>query len=229
MAMARSAYPLGRARDREHPPVGSFAVTLGVLLLGVIVIGGRDPGFWYLRFGLVPARFWEEQAAVSWFWQADHWFTPFTSIFVHLDWIHLFGNLAFFWLFARQIEQRIGWCLFLTLVAGGGILSTLASAVQFADSASPIIGASGATAVLLGAFVALYPTARLGVILPLGLYLQLIRVPGLMLIGTWLLIQVLYSVAGGGEAPIAWWSHIAGFLSGLILAGIGRILKLERR
>ena len=221
-----------RARQDQHVPVGSIAVTLGVIGLGFLVLNGDARDDWYQHFGLVPSRFWAELAAADRFWEAAHWYTPLTSTFVHVDWLHLLGNLAFFWLFAQRIERRTGWPWLLALVAGGGALSTLVTAAQFETSSAPIIGASGATAAMLGAFLMLYPTARIGVVLPLGLYFQLIRVPGLLLIGTWFLIQIFFSIAdrgGAGGPAIAWWSHSAGLAAGLILAGAGRILGLLRR
>ncbi|MEM9303764.1 MAG: rhomboid family intramembrane serine protease [Pseudomonadota bacterium] len=220
---------MARPRRAEPLPIGSIAVTLLVLALGFVVVNGDDPSSWYQRFGLVPIVFWQEQAEVSRFWAGEHWFTPLTSIFIHLDWVHLLGNLAFFWLFAQRIERRTGWIVFLAVVVAGGVFSSLVSAAKFADSAAPIIGASGATAALLGAFLVLYPAARLGVVLPLGVYLQMIRVPGLALIGTWFLIQVLYTLTSSSDAAIAWWSHIAGFLSGLLLAGFGRMFGFADR
>ena len=219
-----------RSREPNHLPIGSLICAALALVLGFVVLLGDDPAGWYRRFGLVPRLFW-----VAWeqplgeFFRGDRWYTPLTAIFLHLDWIHLIGNGAFFWLFAQRIERRTGALWFVLLVAGCGGLANLVSAWHFPESGAPIIGASGATAALMGAFVVLYPTTRIGVILPLGFYWQQTRIPGMVLVGSWFLLQVLYTVASDRAAPIAWWTHLAGFGSGLILAGIGRILGLIRR
>lgn len=144
-----------------------------------------------------------------------------TALFVHGDWTHLIGNLLFLMLFGGAVERSLGAfrMLALYLVAGGAanLFAALASPLQSA----PIIGSSGAVSALIGAYILLYPRSRLGVILPLGLYFQLVRVPALHLIGIWLLFQLLETLASG-SGTVAWWAHVSGFLNGIVLALIMR-------
>ncbi|MDX1569610.1 MAG: rhomboid family intramembrane serine protease [Xanthomonadales bacterium] len=216
-----------RRRSANHFPIAAILLTAAALTAGIAVILSPDPNIWFQRYGLVPGTFWSDDG-IPWY-RSREWLTPVTALFLHLDWLHLFGNLAFFWLFAQRIERRTGALWFLILVLGCGALANLVSAWRFPASASPVIGASGATAALLGAFLVLDPTARLGIILPLGLYWQLVRVPGIALIGSWFLLQVLYTVSSTRVEEIAWWSHIGGFLAGFILAALGRVTRSMQR
>lgn len=141
----------------------------------------------------------------------------FSALFVHADWTHLFGNLLFLALFGAGVERSLGslrtLLLFLIAGAAANLFAALISPVAYA----PIIGASGAVSALIGAYVLLYPRSHLGVILPLGLYFQLVRVPAIYLIAIWLLFQVLETF-GTRSGAIAWWAHVFGFVNGVVLA-----------
>ncbi|MFO1493462.1 MAG: rhomboid family intramembrane serine protease [Lysobacterales bacterium] len=141
----------------------------------------------------------------------------FSALFVHADWTHLFGNLLFLGLFGSAVERSLGSvrCLVLFLIAGAA--ANLFAALMSPLMNAPIIGSSGAVSALIGAYVLLFPRSNLGVILPLGLYFQLVRVPALHLIGIWLLFQVLETL-GSRSGAVAWWAHVFGFINGLFLA-----------
>lgn len=141
----------------------------------------------------------------------------FSALFVHADWTHLFGNLLFLGLFGAGVERTLGSLrlLFLFLVAGAA--ANLFAALMSPLVNVPIIGSSGAVSALIGAYVLLYPRSHLGVILPLGLYFQLVRVPAIHLIAIWLLFQVLETL-GTRSGAIAWWAHVFGFVNGIVLA-----------
>lgn len=140
-----------------------------------------------------------------------------TALFVHGDWTHLFGNLLFLGLFGSAVERALKpWRLLILFLVAGGAANLFAATLATTASA-PIIGSSGAVSALIGAFVLLYPHSHLGVVLPLGLYFQLVRVPAIHLIGMWLLFQVLETM-GSRSGAIAWWAHVFGFVNGVILA-----------
>ena len=96
---------------------------------------------------------------------------------------------------------------------------------------APIIGCSGAVSAVVGAYLALFPRARLGLVLPLGLYLEFVRVPAYLLIGVWVLLQLLFSYAGAGFGEVVWWCHIAGFVFGVLFAMLSRgaLVRSRRR
>ena len=94
---------------------------------------------------------------------------------------------------------------------------------------TPIIGASGAISAVVGAYLGLFPGRRIGLFLPLGLYLQFARVPALLVIGSWFTLQLLYTVFGPINAAVAWWTHLAGFAVGLSITLLNRSMAQLRR
>jgi membrane associated rhomboid family serine protease len=104
----------------------------------------------------------------------------------------------------------------------GGALANLFVAMRLPDLTSPIIGASGAVSAVVGAYLGLFPFRRIGMLLPLGLYLQFARVPAVLVIGSWFTLQLVYTVLGPITGIVAWWTHMAGFALGLIFALLAR-------
>ena len=155
----------------------------------------------------------------------------FTALFIHVEWTHLLGNLLFLAIFGLPAERSLGSLRFLALFVLGGIASNLVGALSLAGVLRPIIGCSGAVSAVLGTYVALFPRARLGLVLPLGLYLEFVRVPAFLLIGIWVLLQLLFSYAGPSYGAVVWWTHIAGFLFGIVFALVSReaIVRRMRR
>lgn len=152
----------------------------------------------------------------------------FTALFIHVEWTHLLGNLLFLAIFGLPAERSLGSLRFLALFVLGGIASNLVGALSLAGVLRPIIGCSGAVSAVLGTYVALFPRARLGLVLPLGLYLEFVRVPAFLLIGIWVLLQLLFSYAGPSYGAVVWWTHIAGFLFGIVFALVSREAIVRR-
>ncbi len=155
-----------------------------------------------------------------------------TALFLHADWSHLLGNLVFLLIFGLPAERVLGPWRMLLLFLLGGAISNLAAIVAIGTPDRVIIGASGAVSALIGAYLALFPGARLGVVLPLGLFLEFVRAPASLLIGLWALLQVVFAYIGPAFGMVAWSAHIAGFLFGVayglyVRAEIAR--RLRRR
>lgn len=146
----------------------------------------------------------------------------FTALFIHVTWLHLLGNLLFLVIFGLPGERALGSLRFLSLFVLGGIVANLIGALSLAGVRLPIIGCSGAVSAVVGTYVALFPRARLGLVLPLGLYLEFVRVPAFLLIGIWVLLQLLLSYAGASYGAYVWWAHIGGFVFGLVFALFSR-------
>lgn len=142
----------------------------------------------------------------------------FSGLFLHADWIHLLGNLIFLLIFGLPAERSMGGWRFLLLFMLGGAASNLAAVLAIGAPDRVVIGASGAVSAVIGAYLALFPGARLGVVLPLGLFLQFVRVPAFLLIGLWALLQVLFAYSGPALGAVAWPAHIGGFLFGVAFA-----------
>ena len=157
----------------------------------------------------------------------------FSGVFLHADWIHLLGNLIFLLIFGLPAERVMGGRRFLVLFLLGGAMANLGAVLAIDTPDRVIIGASGAVSAVIGAYLALFPGARLGVVLPLGLFLEFVRVPAFLLIGLWALLQLLFAYSGPAFGEVAWAAHVAGFLFGvlfalLVRAGIARRLRRLR-
>ncbi|QIL19652.1 rhomboid family intramembrane serine protease [Thermomonas sp. HDW16] len=152
----------------------------------------------------------------------------FSALFLHADWIHLLGNLVFLLIFGLPAERVMGGWRFLALFLFGGAVANLAAVLAIDAPDGIIIGASGAVSAVIGAYLALFPGARLGVVLPLGLFLEFVRVPASLLIGLWVLLQVVFAYSGPTFGTVAWPAHIAGFLFGVVFALFARAAIARR-
>ena len=144
--------------------------------------------------------------------------TLLSALFIHADVMHLAGNLLFLLIFGLPAERSLGAWRFLVLFLLGGALANLAAALLMGTPARSIIGASGGVSAVIGAYLALFPGARLGVVVPLGLWLEFIRVPAAVLIGLWAVLQLAFTFVGPNFGAVAWWAHLAGFCVGAVFA-----------
>lgn len=211
-------------RRRTHWPWATLAITLGCLgTFLALTLMPEDARLRVLtRWGAVPT---ELLGFSGWSWEALRMARPetlLTALFMHADWLHLTGNLAFLLIFGLSAERMLGSRRFLTLFLVCGALANLAGAFTLDTSSAPIVGASGAVSAIVGAYLALFPRARLGLVLPLGLFLEFVRVPASLLIGFWAGLQVLFSFVGPAFGTVAWTVHIAGFLVGILYAMLSR-------
>ena len=166
-------------------------------------------------------------------WLQGHWQRLFSALFLHADWAHLLGNLVFLLIFGLPAEKVMGAGRFLLLFLLGGAVANLAAVLLIAGPDRLVIGASGAVSAVIGAYLALFPRAKLGVVLPLGLFLQFVRTPAPLLIGIWALLQVVFAYIGPAFGAVAWAAHIAGFAFGVVFAlvvraAIARRLRKQR-
>jgi membrane associated rhomboid family serine protease len=151
-----------------------------------------------------------------------------TALFIHASWLHLLGNLAYLWVFGIKVEESRGALGMLPIFLLGGALANVIVALRLPSLDTPIIGASGGVSAVVGAYLGLFPRRRIGLFLPLGLYLQFARVPSVLVIGSWFTLQLLYTAFGPMNAAVAWWTHLAGFALGLSFALMARALALVR-
>ena len=137
----------------------------------------------------------------------------FSALFLHADWIHLLGNLVFLLIFGLPAERVMGGGRFSSLFLVGGAVANLAAVLAIGAPDRVIIGASGAVSSVIGAYLALFPGARLGVVLPLGMFLEFVRVPASLLIGLWVLLQVVFAYSGPAFGAVAWPAQSATLVS----------------
>ncbi len=141
-----------------------------------------------------------------------------TSLFLHGGWMHLIGNMWFFWIFGDNVEDRLGHVLFAAFYLVGGIIASLCHWFSGPGSAVPVIGASGAVAAILGAYIVTWPFARIRCIVVLIVIVTSIELPALLVLGFWFLSQLLEAtqqVRVGLDGGVAFWAHVGGFLAGM--------------
>ncbi len=142
--------------------------------------------------------------------------TALTAMFLHGDLWHLLGNMWFLWIFGDNVEDRTGRGGFVAFYLASGLAATAAQVTMDPTSDVPMLGASGAVAGVLGAYLRLYPRARVLTLIPIFIFLQFAELPALVFLGFWFVVQLVSSWLGVGG--VAWWAHIAGFLVGLVLS-----------
>ena len=215
--------PLKNLNPRTTLPV----VTLGIIAANVVVflhqlsLGPHAATQYIMTYGMVPARV---QMALSGsgrdvtFSQA---FLPlFTSMFLHGGWLHIIGNMWFLWIFGDNVEDRMGHIpyLFFYLICGLG--AGAAQTVFAWGSKIPSVGASGAISGVLGAYIVYFPGSRILTLVPLFIFWFTARLPAMVFIGIWFLLQFLSgigSLATQASGGVAWWAHVGGFLLGMML------------
>jgi membrane associated rhomboid family serine protease len=158
------------------------------------------------------------------------------SMFMHGGWMHLIGNMLYLWIFGDNIEDRFGHLRYLVFYIACGWVATLAHAHLNPASGVPAIGASGAISGVLGAYLVLFPHARVLSLIPLGFYTRIAEMPALLVLGLWFVLQFFSGVVSIGDTGggVAWWAHIGGFVAGMVVGWIvvalrGRRPILERR
>ena len=146
--------------------------------------------------------------------------TLLTSLFLHGGWFHLLGNMLYLWIFGNNVEDAMGHLGFTIFYLLCGLGASGAQIAVNIISRVPNIGASGAIAGILGAYLILYPHARVVTLVTLGYFVRLVRVPAIIVLGLWIVVQFLSGVASLGMPEVggvAWFAHLGGFLTGLLL------------
>ncbi len=227
--------PLRDANPTRHAPI----ITVGLIIacfvafafeLGRLASGGTGAlDAFVTEWGIVPAELtaaWPSGPGLT-----IEALTLITSQFLHGGWLHLLGNLLFLWIFGNNVEDRLGRLRFLLFYLVGGAVAGLTQVAIDPGSTIPTIGASGAIAATLGAYLVLFPRARITSLVFLGFFYQLIDVPAVIVLVFWFVLQLIDGLAslgvtdtaGGG---VAFFAHIGGFVFGavvgLVLNAVGR-------
>jgi len=147
--------------------------------------------------------------------------TPLTSMYLHVGALHLASNMLYLWVFGSAVEQQLGRRRFLAFYTACGLLAAVAQVVAWRDSPIPAVGASGAIAGLLAAYLVLRPGATIAVVAPFLFFFPTVDVPAVLMLGLWFLSQFLSGLAtlssGASGGGVAWLAHLGGFLGGLVL------------
>jgi len=209
--------PLG---DASRRPGRSAIITVLLIVINAFVFflelnGGRH---FLLAWSAIPVRI----------VHGHHAITLITSMFMHSGWMHIIGNMVYLWAFGPAIEDAMGSFRFLLFYLGGGLIAMFAMVASDPQSSIPVLGASGAIASVMGAFIVTYPRDRIRTFLFFLILFRVTYIPAAILIGFWFVIQLLNfgSVAEVRTGGVAYLAHIAGFLFGVITA---RLIEDPRR
>lgn len=208
-------------RSRRYPLVTRLLVAVNVLVfLYETSLSRQDLWILVQTLGVVPTRYFPLSHALHFGWIL---LIPLVaSIFLHGGWMHVLSNMLYLWIFGDNVEDRMGRGRFLVFYLVVGMLGNLVHAWAAMGSQVPAIGASGAIAGVLGAYIVSFPHARVATLVPIGIFLTVLNIPaGLLLLG-WFLLQLANGVAALGVATaqqVAWWAHIGGFVAGMVLVG----------
>jgi len=208
--------PLSDDTKRIHPPV----VTLSLIAVNTIIflyqvsLGPRAGQALVFTYGMIPAHV--EQALNMGVGFGPALEPLFTSMFLHSGWLHLIGNMWFLWIFGDNVEDAFGHFGYLVFYLASGILAGVTHTIVNWGSKLPAIGASGAIAAVMGAYFVLYPRSRILTLV----FVFFIRLPAILVIGIWFLIQFFSGVGSLGvpeAGGVAFWAHIGGFVVGVLV------------
>ena len=196
---------------------------INYLLIGLCIgaflwqLGQNERAILY-GYGMIPAELfglWHPPRAYQ---VVPAWSTLLTSMFLHGGWFHLIGNMLFLWIFGNNIEDVLGRGRYLLFYLGCGVVAALSQAFSSYGSHVPMVGASGAIAGVLGAYLLLYPNANVHVFVWIVIFFRIVNVPAWILLGLWFALQLVSGLARGPGTPgVAFWAHVGGFVSGVIL------------
>ncbi len=222
---------------RDRNPSSTFPyVTIGIIIVNTLMFLyelslGTGLDKFVMKFGIVPLK-------VSYYSQASdltfiNAFFPFiSSMFLHGGFIHLIGNMWFLWIFGDNIEDKLGHFKYFLFYILCGIIASSVHVFFNSQSNIPCIGASGAIAGVLGAYMITFPRARVVTIVPLFIFIQVMELPAIVVLGFWFVIQffngaasITASTSGTG---VAWWAHIGGFAAGVIILYVMRIFFMRK-
>ncbi len=198
----------------RFPAVNTAIIAANCLVFIIELSLGSRAGTLIQAFGVVPRRLLHSGPA--------DWVTILSSMFLHGGWAHIIGNMLYLYIFGDNVEDAMGHFRYLLFYLLCGTGAAWAHVLSGPGSAVPTVGASGAIAGVLGAYLVLYPRAGVLTLVPLGFFLQVVRIPAVLVLGFWIVIQIfsglvslpLAKVSGGG---VAWFAHVGGFLAGLAL------------
>jgi len=177
-----------------------------------------------LEFGLVPCRL--TGACRSGSWLLPPALTILTSMFLHGGFLHVGGNMLYLWIFGNNVEDTLGHARFTVFYLVSGAIAAAAQTALSATSSVPMIGASGAVSGVLGAYLLLFPRANVLTLIILGFFVRIVRVPAILVLGLWFVVQFVSGLATWGAATArgealggetAWFAHLGGFLGGMVL------------
>ena len=207
---------------RRVPVVNYALIAVNILVYGLLALAGPAQEALVYQLALIPAQFTTGPNLGN---IAD----IFTSMFMHAGLAHLGSNMLYLWIFGDNVEDSLGPGKYLSFYLVGGLVASLTHILTNPYSQIPTVGASGAIAAVLGAYLVLYPQSHVMTFIPLGNFMRLTTVPAAIVLGLWFVLQLfngLLSLGGPDVGGVAFWAHAGGFVAGMVMA---KLLANQRR
>ena len=199
--------------SRKFPLINLMLIVANVLaFLYELQLEPSSLEHFIFTWGLIPANLIKDPTSA--------WITIFTAMFLHGGWFHILSNMWFLFIFGDNVEARIGGIRYLIFYLFSGAAAGLLQTYILPASQVPMIGASGAIAGVLGAYLILFPRSRIASLVPIFFIFTIVEIPAMLFLIFWFVSQLysgLFAIQGGGGSGIAWWAHIGGFAFGVIM------------
>jgi len=209
------AVPIYDDNPIQRSPVVTYAL-IGMCIGAWLWQVAYDPELAAYEYGMIPAALFG--ALPSGVQPIPPVATIFTSMFLHGGWLHLGGNMLFLWIFGNNMEDLLGRGRYLVLYLGSGVAAALVQALSAKYSTVPMVGASGAVAGVLGAYLVTYPRANVHCFVWIVIFFWIVTVPAWILLGFWFAMQLFSGLTAGAGAPgVAFWAHVGGFAAGTLI------------
>lgn len=205
-----------RMQTHSFPVVNYALIALNVIVFIFQIMAGANQEAMIYEFALIPAE-------VTAGFDVGDVSDILTSMFMHGGLMHILGNMLYLWIFGDNVEDAMGKVKYLLFYLIGGFVASFAHILTNPNSVIPTVGASGAIAAVLGAYLVLYPQAKVDTFIPLGFYMRLTVLPAIVVLGLWFVLQLFSGVMSMGAADVggvAFWAHIGGFVAGVVLGRI---------
>jgi membrane associated rhomboid family serine protease len=219
------AIPLYDDNPQTRTPVVTIALisACAAVFLWQAGLSPRAANNAALSFGMVPSVLFGHAALPRQLQIVPAWTSLLTSMFLHGGWLHIGGNMLYLWIFGKGVESALGSARYLSLYLVCGVIAALTQAFVDPTSEVPMIGASGAIAGVLGAYLILHPRSNVVVFIWIIIIIRLLTVPAVILLGLWFLLQLVSAAStSAGEPGVAVWAHVGGFIAGMALVMVLR-------
>ncbi|MBI5551408.1 MAG: rhomboid family intramembrane serine protease [Desulfobacterales bacterium] len=202
--------------SKNTPVVNSVLIAINVVVFLLQMAQGQAGDRFIFTYGLVPARYTLDHLAQH-FTFGQQAFSWLSFMFLHGGFLHIIGNMWSLYIFGDNVEDHLGPVRYLLFYLACGVASGVSHFLLNTDSMAPTIGASGAIAGVMGAYILLHPTSKILTLIPIVFIPWFVEIPAYFFLGVWFLLQFLNAAASsGGAGGVAWWAHIGGFLFGML-------------
>lgn len=208
--------PLKDENSTLSTPILCYVIIGICVLVFLIQISSPDfdNGNLFFSYGVVPTSLLGTEPLPNNLDKIDPYLTLITSMFMHGGFMHLLGNMLYMWIFADNIEDDLGKVKFVLFYLASGVAAAMTQVYLNVNSTVPMVGASGAISGVLGAYLVRYPRNKVLVLIPLGFFSQMVRIPAMFVLGFWFILQFISSSGSSGQGGVAYGAHIGGFVFG---------------